>query len=755
MQQVINIGAATGDGTGDKGQVPGIKVNANCTELYSSAVFLGTDSGAANAYVVSTFAPQPALPVSLGVGMMLRFTPGAGNGNTGPSTLNFAGTGVRNIVNSLGEALLGGEFVAGTPTIVIWNGASWVQQLLSIAALSQVLEPQTAQELLAGVTPANYLYPPGNILRYGASSTASDNTAALNLANSIGIPLTIPPGTYACTGSPVFTVPLTSTGGILQPASGTTIVVNGRVSSPGQIFDCSLGGTITGKLEALIIPVEWFGAAGNGCKGNTGVLVSSAVFTDSHAAFAAADVGKAIFIAGAPGTTNASFLGTIAGYVSSTTVNLSAAATWSGTGLSYYYGTDDTSAILAANATVGQITSYLGPNTQYNLNSQVCELAFTGANLYLVTSGMRIAGTNSAAQWRGHGGMPTIAFGIASSSTNCLTMGASASTSSASVENLTLDGNFTGQDLLAVEGYQSPRVRNVQLFYAARNGLAFTPPAGSWIQQGDFQNINILSSGVHNVYLNPAGASGPSAAAFVNECNFLNLDMQGCSARANSGAALYVTSGGGTFESWTIMNYKATAILVGSFTPSGSPFVFEANGFSEVGITFINGYSEGGTSGSPIGATSAPFYVNPSYSAMIRVRGYYSNYWGMQISHADHDAASSFTVASSAVQTLCTMQANDSFAADFFITASDNSGNWTYRRYAVIGLGFGALGSGSANATLIGTAAGAGTPPTITVAASIVSTMVVVNVTNGSAGPLTISYVASNRDVSAPPVYVY
>src|SRR5208337_4462649 len=157
-QQLINVGSAPGDGTGSRGQAPGNIINQNNTELYSNAVYLGTDSGAPNAYIVATYAPAPATGVTLAPGTQLRFNPL--NANTGPATMNFAGTGVRAIVNSLGDGLSGGELEPGVPATLTYNGAAWMQSLLSIAALLQILNPQTAAEIAAGITPVNLNHAP-------------------------------------------------------------------------------------------------------------------------------------------------------------------------------------------------------------------------------------------------------------------------------------------------------------------------------------------------------------------------------------------------------------------------------------------------------------------------------------------------------------------------------------------------------------------------------------------------------------------
>ena len=77
--------------------------------------------------------------------------------------------------------------------------------------LGPVIYPQTAQELAASVTPTNYIYPPGNVLRYGADpSGALDATAAFNQATFSTTPYSltgllsdvfVPPGTYLINGT--------------------------------------------------------------------------------------------------------------------------------------------------------------------------------------------------------------------------------------------------------------------------------------------------------------------------------------------------------------------------------------------------------------------------------------------------------------------------------------------------------------------------------------------------------------------------
>jgi hypothetical protein len=120
-QQIINVGTLPGDGTGDRGQVPFNKVNANFTQLFASV---------------------PTFPIVIG------------NGGTGATTAAAALTA------------LGGTTLAA----------------VSQAYIGSQLYPQTATELAAGVTPTSYVFNPDFLdpRRYGAQGIGSshdDSTA--------------------------------------------------------------------------------------------------------------------------------------------------------------------------------------------------------------------------------------------------------------------------------------------------------------------------------------------------------------------------------------------------------------------------------------------------------------------------------------------------------------------------------------------------------------------------------------------------
>lgn len=150
--------------------------------------YFGTDSGAAGAAVVTPLSPFLSTPV-LVVGMQVAFSPVASN--PGTATLNFAGTGVKNIVNQLGNACTGGEL--SLPLVVEWNGVSW---RIIAGSVPPSLARQPA-ETLAGEIPTNYLFPMLNILRYGAVGDGVTNDApafqsAINVAKKGGGTVIVP-----------------------------------------------------------------------------------------------------------------------------------------------------------------------------------------------------------------------------------------------------------------------------------------------------------------------------------------------------------------------------------------------------------------------------------------------------------------------------------------------------------------------------------------------------------------------------------
>ena len=157
--------------------------------------------------------------------------------------------------------------------------------------LGEILYPITAAEIAAGVTPVNYAYAPGHVLRYGTNTTpgTTDMTTALNnsiLAVGNGGTVIWPVGTYLTSG-PILAENLT--GLTIQAASG----INGNAGTV-------LLGTHTGKAILSLVgsnavtvgPVSLTGSATT--KPKTGLLLgrSSASTAGNHNFFGTSIYGS-------------------------------------------------------------------------------------------------------------------------------------------------------------------------------------------------------------------------------------------------------------------------------------------------------------------------------------------------------------------------------------------------------------------------------------------------------------------------------
>ena len=117
------------------GQTPStsnLEQQAIASARYSSAGNFFTDSGTANAYVLSPVSPFKS-PVSSTVGegyfngMVIRFiTP---NPCSGASTVNVNNAGSKSLVKSNGSALTTGDIPANTEVEFVYNGTNFVQSI--------------------------------------------------------------------------------------------------------------------------------------------------------------------------------------------------------------------------------------------------------------------------------------------------------------------------------------------------------------------------------------------------------------------------------------------------------------------------------------------------------------------------------------------------------------------------------------------------------------------------------------------------
>jgi hypothetical protein len=129
----------------------------------------------------------------------------AGTLNSNPIVLDFRGE-----ANVWLDQTLTYKFVLAPvgdtdpPTKPIWTvnniSAAVTYASLTQQILGQIIYPRTAAEIAAAITPTSYIYPPGNVLRYGADPTGSADSSTATIAaiaswNGRGV-VTFPAGVY-------------------------------------------------------------------------------------------------------------------------------------------------------------------------------------------------------------------------------------------------------------------------------------------------------------------------------------------------------------------------------------------------------------------------------------------------------------------------------------------------------------------------------------------------------------------------------
>lgn len=115
-------------------------------------------------------------------------------------------------------------------------------------SLGLVIYPRTVAEISASVTPTFYIYPEGDIRRYGATTGATDNSAAINAAFSlVGVQTYIPIGTWRVTSN--LNIPVC-----------TGILGTGFLSSIIKTVGCTLGLSISsGATDMLLRDFQMLG----------------------------------------------------------------------------------------------------------------------------------------------------------------------------------------------------------------------------------------------------------------------------------------------------------------------------------------------------------------------------------------------------------------------------------------------------------------------------------------------------------------
>lgn len=187
----------------------------------------GTDGGAVNAYTVN----PAVLPPSLGAKMTVVFSPVVTN--TGASTLNYAGLGVKALKSVSGADLVAGDLVLGSIYAAFYNGTEY--RLLSIT------KNYADQLSFASALPAQSL----GFLRSDGSAAAFTTTHTGYAQNEVK-------GADIASAA---TINLTTATGNLVHITGTTTITAITIPSGAErtmVFDGVL--TLTHNATTLILP---------------------------------------------------------------------------------------------------------------------------------------------------------------------------------------------------------------------------------------------------------------------------------------------------------------------------------------------------------------------------------------------------------------------------------------------------------------------------------------------------------------------
>lgn len=155
----------------------------------------------------------------------------------------------------------------------------------SASSVGSSLWPQTSDELGQGVTPTNYEYPPGNVLRYGADNTGvTDSTSAIQDAIDSSLYVLIPEGTYLCQSA-------------LNLRTGSSIDGTGTLKTDGTNSLFSAVGTL-GTLSEITANVSrgdtTFAAAtgtGSSYTAGSGYFIQGEKYPLGHASHKAGEIG--------------------------------------------------------------------------------------------------------------------------------------------------------------------------------------------------------------------------------------------------------------------------------------------------------------------------------------------------------------------------------------------------------------------------------------------------------------------------------
>lgn len=136
--------------------------------------------------------------------------------------------------------------------------------VVSQASIGAALYPRTDAEISAGVTPTSYVYPPGDVRRYGAvGDNSTDCTTAIQDALDVGSRVFIPNGTWKITASldlPSYAAILFESRNAILKASIGSPLLRGKNGTTTRTYGANIyGGTLnnTSSGTAGGVGIDW------------------------------------------------------------------------------------------------------------------------------------------------------------------------------------------------------------------------------------------------------------------------------------------------------------------------------------------------------------------------------------------------------------------------------------------------------------------------------------------------------------------